>query len=150
MINQVVVVGRMTRDPELRYTPNGVAVTNFNLAVNRPFTNQKGEREADFFSIVAWRKQAENLCSYVQKGDQIAVSGRLQSRSYMREDGGKQKVVEVVAETIQFLETKKNNSSQGGSSQSQASSGNRQQTGFQPNGNYEPMNDPISDDDLPF
>src|SRR5690625_2256574 len=106
MLNRVVIVGRLTRDPDLRYTPNGVAVANFTVAANRPFTNQQGNRDADFINCVVWRKPAENLANYMKKGSQIGVDGRLQSRTYEGQDGKTVYVTEVVADSIQFLETK--------------------------------------------
>jgi single-strand DNA-binding protein len=105
MLNQVVLIGRLTRDPELRYTPgNGVPVASFTLAVDRPFTNQQGEREADFINIVTWRKLAENCANYLQKGSLAAVTGRLQIRSYDDNQGIKRKVAEVVADNVRFLD----------------------------------------------
>src|SRR5690606_37455282 len=109
MLNRVVLVGRLTRDPELRYTPNGVAVANFTVAVNRPFRNQQGEQEADFINCVTWRKQAENLANYMRKGSLIGVDGRIQTRSYENQEGRRVWVTEVLAESIQFLEYKKDN-----------------------------------------
>lgn len=106
MLNRVVLVGRLTRDPDLRYTPNGVAVANFNIAVNRPFSNQQGEREADFINGVVWRRQAENLANFMKKGSLIGVDGRLQTRTYEGQDGKTVYVTEVVADSIQFLESK--------------------------------------------
>ncbi len=105
MLNRVVLIGRLTRDPELRYTPNaGAAVSNFTLAVDRPFTNQQGERETDFVNIVVWRKQAENCAQYLKKGLMAAVEGRLQIRSYDDSQGVRRKAVEVVADNVRFLE----------------------------------------------
>jgi single-strand DNA-binding protein len=114
MLNRVVLVGRLTRDPDLRYTPNGVAVANFTVAVNRPFKNQQGENEADFISCVVWRKTAENLANYMKKGSMIGVDGRVQTRSYDGQDGKKVYVTEVQAENIQFLESKGSSGQQGG------------------------------------
>ncbi len=105
-MNKVFLIGRLTRDPELRYTGSNVAVATFSLAVNRPFTNQAGEREADFINIVVWRKQAENIKNYLSQGSQIAVDGRIQTRSYDGEDGKKRYVTEVVADNVQFLDSK--------------------------------------------
>lgn len=105
-MNKVILIGRLTRDPELRYTGSNIAVASFSLAVNRPFTNQAGEREADFINIVVWRKQAENVKNYLTQGSQVAVDGRLQTRSYEAEDGKKRYVTEVVADNVQFLDTK--------------------------------------------
>nr|WP_277871013.1 single-stranded DNA-binding protein [Culicoidibacter larvae] len=112
-MNRVTLVGRLTRDPELRYTPSGVAVATFSLAVNRTFTNQSGEREADFVPCVVWRKQAENVSNYVHKGSLVGVDGRLQTRSYDAQDGSKRFVMEVVCDSVQFLEPKGSNAGGG-------------------------------------
>ncbi|MFU8794337.1 MAG: single-stranded DNA-binding protein [Dethiobacteria bacterium] len=105
MLNQVVLIGRLTRDPELRYTPgNGVPVASFTLAVDRPFTNQQGEREADFINIVTWRKLAENCANYLKKGSLAAVTGRLQIRSYDDSQGVRRKAAEVIADNVRFLD----------------------------------------------
>ncbi len=104
MINNVVLVGRLTKDPELKYTQSGIAVTNFTLAVNRPFKNQQGENEADFINCVAWRRQAENTATYVGKGSLVGVEGRIETRNYEGQDGRRVYVTEVVAESVQFLE----------------------------------------------
>lgn len=106
MINRVILVGRLTRDPELRYLPNGTPVCTFTLAVNRPFTNQQGEREADFINVVVWRKTAENAANFLRKGNLAGVDGRLQTRSYEGQDGKRVYVTEVVADSVQFLEPK--------------------------------------------
>lgn len=107
MLNLVVLTGRLVQDPELRYTPGeGIAVANFTLAVNRPFSRQQKEREVDYIKVVAWRKQAENISSYLKKGSMIALEGRLQARSYDDKDGTKRKVVEVVSRSVQFLDGK--------------------------------------------
>lgn len=106
MMNRVVLVGRLTRDPELRYTPSGVAVATFTLAVNRNFTNQQGEREADFINCVVWRRPAENVANYLKKGSLAGVDGRLQTRSYEDQTGRRVFVTEVVADSVQFLEPK--------------------------------------------
>ncbi|HDL4594009.1 single-stranded DNA-binding protein [Staphylococcus aureus] len=109
MLNRVVLVGRLTKDPEYRTTPNGVSVTTFTIAVNRTFTNTQGEREADFINCVTFRKQAENVNNYLSKGSLAGVDGRLQSRSYENKDGQRVFVTEVVADSVQFLEPKNNN-----------------------------------------
>lgn len=109
MMNRVVLVGRLTKDPELRYTPAGLAVATFTLAVNRAFTNQNGEREADFIQCVVWRKPAENAANFLKKGSMAGVDGRIQTRNYEDNDGKRVFVTEVVAETVQFLEPKNNN-----------------------------------------
>lgn len=103
-MNHIVLIGRLTRDPELRYTPNGVAVTHFTLAVDRRFANQAGERETDFIPIVTWQKLAENCANHLRKGRLVAVEGRLQIRSYEAQDGQRRRVAEVIARNVQFLE----------------------------------------------
>ena len=114
-MNKVFLIGRLTRDPELRYTGNNTAVASFSIAVNRSFTNQQGEREADFINIVVWRKQAENVKNYLSQGSQVAVEGRLQTRNYEDKDGQKRYVTEVVADNVEFLGSKNssNNNSNG-------------------------------------
>lgn len=106
-MNRVDLVGRLTRDPELRHTTSGRAVCQISLAINRTFTNQNGEREADFINVVVWDKQAENVSKYVTKGRLVSVEGRLQSRSYDDKDGKKVYVTEVVAEEAYFADTKR-------------------------------------------
>ena len=132
MINNVVLVGRMTRDAELRYTPSNQAVATFTLAVNRNFKNQDGEREADFVNCVIWRQQAENLANWAKKGALIGVIGRIQTRSYDNQQGQRVYVTEVVAESFQLLESRGQQS-------------NSQEGSF---GNSSPMD--IQDEDLPF
>ncbi len=105
MLNLVVLIGRLTRDPELRYTPgNGTAVATFTLAVDRSFVNKQGEKEADFINIVTWDKLAETCANYLQKGRLVAVTGRLQIRSYDDREGVRRKAAEVVARDVRFLE----------------------------------------------
>lgn len=104
LLNRIVLIGRLTRDPELRYTTSGIAVANFTLAVDRPFTNQQGEREADFIRIITWRKLAEVCAQNLGKGRLVAVDGRLQVRSYDDQNGIRRQVAEVVAETVRFLD----------------------------------------------
>ncbi len=106
MLNCIVLTGRLTRRPEMRYTPSGVAVAQFALAVERPFTNAQGQRETDFFDIVVWRKLAEIVSNNLDKGRLVGVRGRLQTRSYETQDGQRRKVCEVVAEEIAFLDRK--------------------------------------------
>lgn len=104
MLNSVILIGRLVEDPELRYTPaDGVPVANFTIAVDRPFTNQKGEKETDFIRIVTWQKQAENCANHLSKGRQVAVEGRLQIRSFEDREGIRRKAAEVVARRVQFL-----------------------------------------------
>lgn len=112
MLNRVVLVGRLTKDPELKMTPSGVAVANFTLAVNRAFSNNQGEREADFIPVVVWRKQAENVNQYLRKGSLAGVDGRMQTRNYEGQDGRRVYVTEVLAESVQFLEPKGSSNSQ--------------------------------------
>ena len=102
-MNKVILIGRLTKDPELRTIASGNATTSLTIAVNRNFTNQNGEREADFINCVAWRKQAENVAKYCTKGSQVAVEGRIQTRSYDAQDGTKRYVTEVVADNVTFL-----------------------------------------------
>ncbi|UNY39948.1 single-stranded DNA-binding protein [Bacillus phage vB_BauM_KLEB27-3] len=152
-MNRTVLVGRLTKDPELRYTPNGVAVATFTLAVNRTFTNQNGEREADFINCVAWRKTAENTANYLKKGSMAGVDGRLSTRNYENQQGQRVYVTEVQADTVTFLEPKNSRNQQQQEQPVGAAAGN-------PNTNYNPFSqDPftndgkpieISDDDLPF
>lgn len=113
MLNKVILIGRLTYDPELRYTPNGIAVGKFNIAVDRPFTNAEGKREADFVDIVTWRKLAENCVNHLGKGRLVAVEGRLQVRTYEGKDGQRHRVAEVVADSVQFLDWPKENGSAG-------------------------------------
>lgn len=107
MLNHVVLIGRIGRDPELRYTPSGVAVASFSLAVNRQFKSQSGEQETDWFNIVAWKQQAEFAANYLGKGRLVAVQGRLQARSWVAQDGTKRNTVEVVAERLTGLDKPK-------------------------------------------
>lgn len=106
-MNKVILIGRLTKDPELKKTPTDVSVTQFTLAVNRTYQDKNGERQADFISCMAWRTQAENLCKYIKKGGQIAIEGNIQTRSYDDNNGVKRYVTEVVCDLITFLEHKK-------------------------------------------
>lgn len=169
MINNVVLVGRMTRDAELRYTPSNQAVATFTLAVNRNFKNQAGEREADFINCVIWRQQAENLANWAKKGTLVGITGRIQTRNYENQQGQRVYVTEVIADNFQILESRAtregqsggsyntggfNNNSFGGSSNGgyQSQTSQQQTPNFSrdesPFGNSNPMD--ISDDDLPF
>ena len=105
-MNKAILIGRLTRDPELRTTPTGRNVCQFSVAVSRNFTNTNGEREADFINCVVWDKQAENLVKYQKKGNQIAVEGRIQTRNYDDKDGKKVYVTEILASNISFLDSK--------------------------------------------
>ena len=138
MINNVVLIGRLTRDAELRYTPSNIAVATFNLAVNRNFKNQAGDYEADFISCIMWRQQAENFANWLKKGALVGITGRIQTRSYDNQQGQRVYVTEVVAESFQILEKKDN-------SANNASMENQIPPSFE---KTNPMD--ISDDDLPF
>ncbi len=162
MINNVVLVGRMTRDADLRYTPSNQAVATFTLAVNRNFKNQAGEREADFINCVIWRQQAENLANWAKKGTLVGITGRIQTRNYENQQGQRVYVTEVIAESFQVLESRTAREGQGGgfTGGSQYTAGNsfgsnQQAPSAAPNFAREespfggnPMD--ISDDDLPF
>lgn len=141
MLNSTVLVGRMTDNAKLRYTPSNQAVATFTLAVNRNFKSQNGEREADFINCVIWRQQAENLANWAKKGALIGITGRIQTRNYENQQGQRVYVTEVVAEQFQLLESQKER-------------GNQSQGNSQPDfGRNEAMQSnpmDISDDDLPF
>ncbi len=156
-MNRTILVGRITKDLELRTTSNGIPTTAFTVAVNRTFSNQSGEREADFINIIAWRKQAENVVKFCTKGSLVGVDGRLQSRSYTDKDGKKVYVTEVVADSITFLGSK--NDKGGQSYGDNMPDYNDVQTGRIENNGSDVSEDPfkdfgsevsLSDDDLPF
>lgn len=117
VLNRVVLIGRLTKDPELRYTPNGVAVTQFTLAVDRQFSNQQGEREADFIPVVTWNKLAETCANYLRKGRLAAAEGRIQVRNYENNEGKRVYITEVIADNVRFLESPNAGGAQGGGSQ---------------------------------
>lgn len=131
-MNRVVLVGRITKDPELRYTQTDTEVVSFTLAVNRMFTSSTGERDADFVNCVAWRSQAKNMHKYVKKGHLIGVDGRLQTRTYQTETGETRYITEVVCDFVTFLETR-------GTSQDDDSIES-----------YDPIVEAVSEDDVPF
>ena len=151
-MNKVFLIGRLTRDPELRYTGNNTAVASFSIAVNRNFTNQSGEREADFINIVVWRNQAENVCKYCTKGSMVAVIGRITTRSYDAQDGTKRYVTEVVADNVRFLSSKGNsadnsvNYNMNNAGESSSTPANLEEDPFKDFGSEVVL----SDDDLPF
>lgn len=159
MINRCVIVGRLTKDPELRYSQTGIPICRFTVAVNRTFTNQQGEREADFINCIAWRKQAENLANYMRKGSLVGIDGRIQTSSFEGSDGKRVFMTEVVAESIQFLESK---NAQNGLNSAPNYQGNTNYQSSNQNaysGQNRPDNDPFSgysslpddiDDNLPF
>ncbi|MNQ80932.1 Single-stranded DNA-binding protein ssb [compost metagenome] len=159
MLNRVILIGRLTRDPELRYTPAGVAVTQFTLAVDRPFTSGGSkEREADFINIVTWRQLAETCANYLRKGRLTAVEGRIQVRNYDNNEGKRVYVTEIVADNVRFLESSGGNREDGGSSNANAggySGGGSSNRGGGSREQQDPFIDDgkpidISDDDLPF
>ena len=152
-INNVTLVGRLVRDPELKNTAQGVANVSFTLAVNRNYKNDQGQREADFINIVIWRKQAELLAEYATKGTLLGITGRIQTRNYENQQGQRIYVTEVVADNFQLLESR---GAQQGQQQNQRPQQQRQNN---PRNNQQRQNQPdpfrgspmeISDDDLPF
>lgn len=160
MINRSVLVGRLTRDVDLRYTAGGTAVGNFTIAVDRQFTNSNGEREADFINCVIWRKSAENFANFTHKGSLVGIDGRIQTRNYENQQGQRVYVTEVVVDNFALLEPKSTNANN--STNPQAANPNSSSTANNSNpttndskpeedpfaDNTEPIN--ISDDDLPF
>lgn len=150
MINRTVLVGRLTRDPELRTTGSGLAVASFTLAVDRQYTNNNGERDADFINCVIWRKSAETFCNFTSKGSLVGIDGRLQTRSYDNKDGQRVFVTEVVVENFSLLESHKDHNN--GSTRANTATNDN-------NGQNSQKSDPfansgkaieISNDDLPF
>ncbi|MFZ0576076.1 MAG: single-stranded DNA-binding protein [Psychrobacillus psychrotolerans] len=163
MINRVVLVGRLTKDPELKYTTSGVAMARFTLAVNRTFTNQQGEKEADFINCLVWRKQAENTANYLSKGSLCGVEGRIQTGSYEGQDGKRVYTTDVVADSVQFLEPRNGQASQNNGHTTHPTDHQRSQSEYQQpqtQQNYTRVDeDPFSNssgpievtgDDLPF
>jgi single-strand DNA-binding protein len=161
LLNRVILIGRLTRDPELRYTPAGVAVTQFTLAVDRPFTSQGGEKEADFIPVVTWRQLAETCANYLRKGRLAAVEGRIQVRNYENNEGKRVYVTEVIADNVRFLESANRDNSGGGGGQpmreepSYGGGGRANNNNNSRSNNQDPFSDDgkpidISDDDLPF
>ena len=146
MINSICLVGRMTRDAELRYTPSNQAVATFTLAVNRNFKNQNGEREADFINVVIWRQQAENLANWAKKGALIGITGRIQTRNFENQQGQRIYVTEVIAENFQMLESR---NQQQGQQQVQPQQATQQQA-KQPDPFAGGAPTSLNDDDLPF
>lgn len=141
MLNRIVLIGRLTADPELRFTQSGIAVATFTLAVDRNFKNAAGERETDFIDIVVWRQQAENCANYLSKGKLAAVDGSLRIRTYEAKDGSKRKAAEVVADNVRFLSPR-----EGG-----AGGGNYQSASPVPEASpFVAGADMVGDDDLPF
>jgi single-strand DNA-binding protein len=112
-MNRIILIGRLATDPELKYTPSGVALTDFRLAVDRPFKNANGEKEADFFTVKVWREQAERIANYMAKGRLVAVEGRLETRSWVAQDGTKRYATDVVADRVEFLDRPKEGDDRG-------------------------------------
>lgn len=168
MLNRVILIGRLTKDPELRYTPSGIAIAQFTLAVDRPFSREQSEREADFIPIVVWRQLAETCANYLRKGRLTAVEGRMQVRNYENNEGRRVYVTEVVADNVRFLESpnREGGASQGrddyggggnsGNGGGSSYGGGGRSSGSRNNGmDNDPFADDgkpidISDDDLPF
>lgn len=159
MINRSVLVGRLTRDVDLRYTANGTAVATFTVAVNRQFTNANGEREADFINCVIWRKAAENFSNFTHKGSLVGIDGRIQTRNYENQQGQRVYVTEVVVENFALLEPKSANNNHPSQNNNipnnNHSNGSAQPTANNTAANEDPFADntqsiDISDDDLPF
>ncbi|UQU59949.1 single-stranded DNA-binding protein [Lactococcus petauri] len=138
MINNVVLVGRIVREPELRYTPQNTAVATFTLAVNRRFKNAQGEREADFINCVIWRQPAENLANWAKKGTLVGITGSIQVRNYENKEGQRVYVTEVLADSFQMIESNSNKTEKG------KTKSNQDKDPFAGS----PME--VSDDDLPF
>ncbi|WP_322900049.1 single-stranded DNA-binding protein [Enterococcus faecalis] len=152
MINNVTLVGRLTKDPDLRYTQSGTAVGQFTLAVNRNFTNQQGDREADFINCVIWRKAAESFANYARKGTLIGLTGRIQTRNYDNQQGQRVYVTEIVVENFQLLESKEVNEQRRSSKPDQATFDKQATEKPDPLNPFSKDVSPIdiSDDDLPF
>lgn len=146
-MNKAILIGRLTKDPEVRTTTSGVPVTTFTLAVNRNFKNQAGEYEADFILCVAYRKQAENIGRYVGKGSKVAVEGRIQTRSYENNQGQRVYVTEIICDSVEFLDSKRDTQQQStGYQQPYEQTQDTQQDNIFHNSS----NVDISEDDLPF
>lgn len=148
MFNRVILIGRLTQDPELRHTTSGVPVASFTLAVDRGFVNRQGERETDFINIVVWRKLGETCANHLSKGRLVAVEGRLQIRSYDDSQGIRRKAAEVVASDVRFLDSPKDRGQAGGTYESGGSYGSEQET----SGDFGGFGSEISfdQDDVPF
>ena len=156
-MNRVILVGRITRDPELRTSPNNVSFTAFSIAVNRTAVSSNGEREADFINCVAFNKQAENLCRFIKKGGQIGVEGKLQTRRYTAQDGSNRIATEVICDAVHFLEPKTSQPQQNSYNDYSSYEPAPQRSYQEPKPQNKPsmFNDvkeqfDITDDDLPF
>lgn len=149
MLNAVCLMGRLTADPELRHTPNNVAVTSFSIAVDRSFAKSGTDKVTDFIDIVAWRNTAEFICKYFQKGQMMAIQGSIQARSYQDKDGNKRKSVEVLADNVYFADSKKSSSSNREDAQETAARNNENLGSFETD-NTDDFREIPADDDLPF
>lgn len=163
MYCKIIIMGRLTADPELRYTPSNVPVASFSVAVNRSYVSKNGERQTDFFNVVAWRSQAEFICKYFKKGNCILIDGRLENREYIDKNGSKQRISEIIVENVSFTGESKATAGSYGPSQTIKSNSNNDISGNgSPNyqqqssvnsfdnldsGSFEEIED---DDDLPF
>ena len=146
MINNLTLIGRLTKDVELKYTPANQAVAQFTLAVNRTFKNANGERESDFINCVIWRKSAENFANFAKKGALIGITGRIQTRNYENQQGQRVYITEVIAENFQMLESR---NQQQGQQQAQTQQATQQQAKQpDPFAGGSPMS--LNDDSLPF
>jgi len=143
-MNRAMLVGRITTKPELRYTNSNLPVTRFSVAVNRTFSNKDGQREADFINIVVWRKQAENVCNFLDKGALVSVEGRIQTGSYDDKDGNKRYTMEVIADSVGFLESKSQRAS-GGNTNFNNSGSDASPYDYQNTNNVSVDEDPFAD-----
>ena len=135
-MNKVMLIGNLTKDPEINTTSSGVSVCSFSIAVSRRYTNGEGERETDFFNIVVWRQSAENCHKYLKKGSKVGIVGSIQNRSYQAADGSKRYATDIVADEVEFLSTNR----EGGEAVDTKVTGNEDVTSLQP----------VDDDGLPF
>ncbi len=155
MLNVAAIMGRLTADPELRHTPNDVAVTTFTLAVDRSFARAGTERQTDFIDVVAWRNTAEFVCKYFQKGRMMAVTGSIQTRTYEDKQGNKRKAFEIVANDVSFADSKRDNAGGTGGAFSSAAPATQKPALNEPapaysSGSNEDFEEILGDDDLPF
>lgn len=161
-MNIASLIGRLTKEPELKYTPNGKAVVQFTIAVNRPYTKDNGEKEADFINCVAWNKTAETICNYSRKGHQVGVTGPIRTRSYENQEGRKIYITEIIVENLTLLEKR---TSERPLPEEPPETKSKQQEQFNPYSNYSTNQSTqntrpsaystdgtinIPDDDLPF
>lgn len=146
-MNKVIILGNLTKDPELNTTNNGISVCRFTLAVSRRFQNSEGEREADFIPVIVWRGQAENCAKYLKKGSKACITGNLQVRSYEAQDGSKRYSTEVVAEEVEFISSRTNTSDD---SDEQPQKSKSEKSGKTGKADKVSKFEPVDDDDLPF